>query len=105
MQRLLNGTDPVDLESDEKIPVYILYHTIWQRGDGELVYGPDIYNRDNALVTKLREANQIYIPSKQEVSSPEEGTMINAQHRERQENDNSLTKSDDMRLLSPEDPA
>ncbi len=37
----------------KKIPVYILYYTVWIDDRGRVVFGRDIYNRDKALDTAL----------------------------------------------------
>lgn len=38
-----------DFYIDEKIPVYILYQTVWLGDKGQIVYGQDIYGHDSRL--------------------------------------------------------
>lgn len=39
-----------------KLPIYIVYMTVWPEADGELRFGRDLYERDVRLVKALREA-------------------------------------------------
>lgn len=105
MQRLLKRQDPIDLKANADIPVYILYHTIWQRGDGQLVFGPDVYNRDDELVAELREANQIHIPGKDELPASADDTLVQADDKTGKGPDNVLKTGQAMPLPSADDPA
>lgn len=44
-----DGEDNQSVKLSRKIPVYIVYATVYQR-DGQLYFGNDLYNRDDALV-------------------------------------------------------
>ena len=50
------GKDNRTYNLERKIPVYIVYFTAHIR-DGQLAFGPDIYNRDEALVAKMTGAS------------------------------------------------
>jgi murein L,D-transpeptidase YcbB/YkuD len=57
VQEAMNeGKDNRTYNLERKIPVYIVYFTAHIR-DGQLAFGPDIYNRDEALVAKMTGAS------------------------------------------------
>lgn len=49
MTRILDKGKMRDIGATKKIPVYLLYQTIWENGDGALVFGNDIYAQDTLL--------------------------------------------------------
>jgi len=51
-----------DLMIEERIPVYMLYHTIWVDASGTLVYGHDVYGRDEKLIQQLEAIDGFEIP-------------------------------------------
>lgn len=52
-----------EIRTDEPLPVFLQYHTMWLGERNQLVYGPDIYKEDSALFGKLRKQKDIYMPS------------------------------------------
>ena len=50
-----SGPDDKTVMLPRKIPVYIVYFTTYMR-DGQLFFGNDLYDRDNALVKQLADA-------------------------------------------------
>ena len=46
------GEDDQSTKLSQKIPVYIVYATAYER-DGQLYFGNDLYSRDDALVQAL----------------------------------------------------
>jgi murein L,D-transpeptidase YcbB/YkuD len=105
MQRLLKRQDPVDLEAKAKLPVYILYQTVWKRGNRQLVFGPDIYNRDDELVAKLRNASQIYIPEKDELTASGDNMLINVRNHNKHDEYSLLGVDNAVHVPSLDDPA
>jgi murein L,D-transpeptidase YcbB/YkuD len=53
VQAMLDKGKMTDISAEQKIPVYLLYLTIWQNQDGSLTYGPDIYDWDKTLIAEL----------------------------------------------------
>ena len=51
-----------DIEVDEKMPVYILYQTMWLDNEGKLVFGHDVYKQDRKLIKALANIDGYYIP-------------------------------------------
>lgn len=51
-----------DIKTDEAIPVYITYQTVWIDTDGRLIYGRDVYGQDRKLVEMLKKSGSIHIP-------------------------------------------
>lgn len=62
MKKYLDRKKMVDIDADKAFPVYILYQTIWMQEDGEMVYAPDIYNRDKKMVTALKQQGDYFVP-------------------------------------------
>lgn len=52
-QYLLDRGEMVDVKTSNKIPVYLMYQTIWLDDQGKMVFGPDIYNDDEDLFEVL----------------------------------------------------
>jgi L,D-transpeptidase YcbB len=49
------GKDDQSVKLERKIPVYIMYATVYQR-DGQLYFGNDLYSRDDALVAAVAQS-------------------------------------------------
>jgi L,D-transpeptidase YcbB len=47
----------IDIAATHRIPVYLLYLTVWLNEDGNLTYGPDIYGWDDLLLNALKKDN------------------------------------------------
>ena len=51
-----------DIDLQRSIPVSILYYTAWLDGNGRVVYGNDIYNKDAKLLELLSNIDGTFIP-------------------------------------------
>ncbi len=51
-----------DINAKNKIPIYILYQSIWINTEGELIYGRDVYNNDKKLYEALALRNEVVVP-------------------------------------------
>lgn len=58
----LSKTKTVEVRAEARLPVYILYQTVWLDGRGDLVYGEDIYRQDARLVKELQRTGQVSLP-------------------------------------------
>ena len=67
--RRLVGHPSVEVAAVEKMPVYIVYQTMWLDGSGQLVYGPDVYKKDQALIKALASKNGLFESEKSWVLS------------------------------------
>lgn len=65
MNNILAGGKTSEISAAERIRVYILYMTIWQDDQGNLVYGPDIYKQDRRLLEHINARNAYHIPDPQ----------------------------------------
>ncbi|HOO52469.1 MAG TPA: L,D-transpeptidase family protein, partial [Alphaproteobacteria bacterium] len=52
----------LEIVAEQRVPVYLFYLTIWKNESGELVYGQDIYGRDEDLIKLLKNNGQIDFP-------------------------------------------
>ncbi len=52
-QRMLAKGKMTDISAQNRIPVYLLYLTIWINEDGSLTYGPDTYEWDTLMISQL----------------------------------------------------
>lgn len=59
IENIVATEETTEIEADVKLPVYIVYQTVWQDDNGRIVYGPDVYKRDKKLVESLREQNAL----------------------------------------------
>ncbi len=57
--RMLARGKMADIAAENKIPVYLLYLTVWINEDGSLAYGPDSYDWDSLLVSVLYQQNKM----------------------------------------------
>ncbi len=62
LPKILAEKETKDLMTDIKIPVQLLYNTVWTDAEGKVVYGEDIYGRDSKLIKELSKVNGIFIP-------------------------------------------
>jgi len=70
MQAIMKSGKKTDIMSQVRIPVYLLYQTIWLGDSGELVYGHDIYARDIALRRALNDISGVGYPENMQVAMP-----------------------------------
>lgn len=59
MTKVLDKGEMKDIGASNKIPVYLLYQTIWENSDGELTFGGDVYGQDALLAQVLRKYQAI----------------------------------------------
>lgn len=59
MLAILKEGKTVDINAPEKIPVYLLYYTVWLGSDGKITYGEDIYQKDKKLLYALKNIDGI----------------------------------------------
>lgn len=50
----MEGTKTQDVKPRDKMPVYIGYFTVYVDGDGQIVYGEDLYGQDKAILSALK---------------------------------------------------
>jgi len=65
-EAMQNGRDDRHVNLKEKIPVYIVYFTTFMR-DGRLHFGNDLYGRDGALVSAIKNGAQPTVSAVQAV--------------------------------------
>ncbi len=53
MKKTLSEEKTSDIYTQERIPVYLLYYTIWLGSEGQIVYGTDVYDHDKTLLQLL----------------------------------------------------
>lgn len=54
LEKYLSDTKTREVAVENPVPVYLTYFTIWRGEDGDLVFGPDIYAQDEALIVALK---------------------------------------------------
>lgn len=62
MQELLDAGKMRDIAAQDKIPVYLVYNTVWEKSGGRLVYGYDLYGQDDQLMGVIRQINGFEAP-------------------------------------------
>lgn len=62
MTRIIDTGRTSEISAEQKIPVYILYQTIWTDAEGRLVYGPDIYKQDKRMLEVMDSLDVLHIP-------------------------------------------
>ncbi len=62
LPKMINSGRMRDVKTDQPIPVYITYQTVWLNTDGRLVYGRDVYGQDRELVNILERKDAVHIP-------------------------------------------
>lgn len=55
VNKIIQTNKTTEIEAAQKLPVYIVYQTVWQDDKGRIVYGPDVYKRDKKLIQALKE--------------------------------------------------
>lgn len=68
MQKMISSGRMRDVPTDESLPVYIMYQTVWLDSDGRLVYGRDVYGQDQKLFGMLQKSGSIHIPTPSEIT-------------------------------------
>lgn len=58
-ERMLEKGKMTDIAAENRIPVYLLYLTIWINEDGSLTYGPDSYDWDKIMISTLYNEKQM----------------------------------------------
>lgn len=61
MSSLIESGRTTEVTAAEKIPVFILYQTIWLDHEGRLVYGPDVYNQDKRMIEAMKSLKILHI--------------------------------------------
>lgn len=61
-ESVIEKGDMRDIMIDERIPVYLLYHTAWSGKGGDAIIGRDIYGWDEILFQELKKQNGVFIP-------------------------------------------
>ncbi len=67
MNNILATGRTSEISAAERIKVYILYQTIWQNDQDQLVYGADIYNQDRRLIELMTARKAYDVPENQAV--------------------------------------
>lgn len=62
MQGIFARERTAEVNTENKVPVYILYQTIWLDDKGQLIYGPDIYQQDRRVLDVMTKAKAYKIP-------------------------------------------
>lgn len=62
LDTILESHELKELYVEEKLPVFILYQTVWLGEDSKIVYGHDIYSEDRRLVKHMKNKGLYYIP-------------------------------------------
>lgn len=66
-EKLLNRGKQIDIIAENPIPVYLLYQTIWLGGQGQLVYGHDLYGHDDVLLNALKKQKSVTYPVEEHI--------------------------------------
>lgn len=61
MQRTLERGATAEVMASTPFPVYLVYQTMWLDSEGRLVYGDDVYKRDQRLLKVLADAGGLHI--------------------------------------------
>lgn len=51
--KILNSLETTDIAAVARIPIYLLYYTVWLDNKGNIVYGDDMYDWDDAVLAAL----------------------------------------------------
>jgi murein L,D-transpeptidase YcbB/YkuD len=62
MEKLLSRAKTAEVRAEKPLTIFILYQTVWENSDGELVIGDDVYGRDISLIKALQSNGQISFP-------------------------------------------
>jgi L,D-transpeptidase YcbB len=66
LRTLVDSKRMRDIQTEQKLPVFIMYQTVWLDTEGRLIYGRDIYGEDAKLVKILEKMDAIHIHSSSE---------------------------------------
>lgn len=82
MNALIDTGKTRDFRIEKRIPVSIIYQTMWLTPKGALVYDSDVYGYDEKLVALLDSSGETFIPERKEriIASGESGTYAKAAH-------------------------
>ncbi len=67
MEKILSSGRTTEIPVTTKIPVYIVYQTIWLDDQDHLVYGPDVYKLDHQLIGTMVSLNFFHIQNKPDI--------------------------------------
>jgi murein L,D-transpeptidase YcbB/YkuD len=67
MTQVLSRPILTEVSAAEKMPVYILYQSVWLNDDDQLVYGADVYKRDKELLGVLEAMNGYALPDADDI--------------------------------------
>jgi murein L,D-transpeptidase YcbB/YkuD len=62
MKSIIASGRTTEITAAQQIPVFIVYQTVWLDDAGRLVYGPDVYKQDRALVNAMNTVKAYHIP-------------------------------------------
>ena len=62
MQNIIASGKRTDISIDESFPVYIIYQSIWLDQQNRIVYGSDVYKRDQSLIKVLANIDGYLLP-------------------------------------------
>lgn len=62
MNNILATVRTTEVQASAKMPIYIIYQSIWLNDKNELVYGADVYKRDKELLEVLEAMNGYKLP-------------------------------------------
>lgn len=63
MDALIADGKTVEVYAEKKFPVYIIYQSMWLDDSGRLVYGADVYKRDQELIEVLAKMDGYSLPA------------------------------------------
>jgi murein L,D-transpeptidase YcbB/YkuD len=66
MRSIIDSGRTTEISAAQKMPVYIVYQSIWLDDAGRLVYGPDVYKKDRALLGAMNSLKVYHIPELQQ---------------------------------------
>ena len=59
MDAILRTKETKDIYAQNRVPVYLLYYTLWLGSDRRIIYGSDIYGKDAVLWEELKKLDAI----------------------------------------------
>ena len=62
LNTILGKKNTIEVSAANTVPVFIVYQTIWQEGNNELIFGQDIYKNDEKLVAELAKRGKLPVP-------------------------------------------
>lgn len=74
MTRILETGRTSEINAEQRIPVYILYQTMWTDAEGHLVYGPDIYKQDKRMIEAMASLDVYHLPDLDDLQLASTGT-------------------------------